>query len=151
MNESESKAASIIYNPVVRVSILIIVLLIAIILFLVGSVNSSSNRAIKPLVATTTPAALRIDSEAERVDFADLEADPLQFRNQRIEVSGLFTHITLPDCLPYSGPQTKWGLINGTLQMNALGYENIIRTLPNQIDMRCSGDLAFLCWTSGMW
>lgn len=138
LNESENQAESLLFNNKFRWGIVGIALLIGL-FFILASRNPSTARLLKPFVATSTPNTLRIDSEPIPVEFAELEDNPLQFRNQRIEVSGAFSHITLPNCRVYSGPRTEWGLINDTLQMNAVGFEKVVRPLPNQLEMRVQG------------
>lgn len=105
--------------------------------------RNNSARPIKPLVPTQTPSALQSEYAPISLEFADLGEDPVQFRDQRIQITGRFSKIELPSCRPYSGPQIEWGLVHDSLQMNAVGYEQIVRGLPDNTEMTVEGVWTF--------
>lgn len=139
MTETDNDIASL-QNRTSLTGLLIGAAVLITLIFLVSFVfNRSSNRPIKPIISTGTPGALLTNYAPESVSFFDLETDPTQYLNQRIRVTGRFTHIEQPLCQPYSGPRIKWGIIDDTLQMNALGYESVVKSLPNNIEMTLEG------------
>lgn len=120
------------------VALLIVFLLV---LFQVGF--GRGERPIKPFVPTVTAFAPQGMVEPVTLDFFELGDDPEKYLNQRIRVSGRFSKVALPECEQFSGPMIRWGLINDTLQMNAVGYEEIVRTLPDNIEMTVEGIWTF--------
>ncbi|MEM7335358.1 MAG: hypothetical protein AAF490_24990 [Chloroflexota bacterium] len=122
---------------------IVIIGVVAIFAFLFFRGLGNNNRLIKPFVPTQTPSALLVEYAPIALEFADLGEDPLQFSGQRVQITGRFSQIELPDCRPYSGPQIEWGLIHDALQMNAIGYESIVRSIPANTEMTVEGVWTF--------
>lgn len=121
-----------------RLAIIIILALIALVL-LVLLWPRSTERPLKPFVPTSTPATLGQNDTPPLVTFAELQEAPTQFWDQRIRVSGRFLYTGVPECQPYSGIPIAWGLVNDNLQMNAHGFESVVRYLPNDTEMTVEG------------
>lgn len=130
-------------NKLPWLALLVLFIGAIIVIFLIISGVFNQNRPIKPLVPTATAGVLLAEYAPITVNFFDLGDDPVQYRNQRIRVTGRFSRIALPDCQPYAGPVVEWGLINDTLQMNAVGYENIVRGLRDNTEMTVEGIWTF--------
>ena len=122
---------------------ILIISVIALFAFLFFSRLGSTNRLIKPFEPTQTPSALQVEYAPIAIEFADLGEDPLLYRDQRVQITGRFSKIELPNCVPFSGPQIEWGLIHDALQMNAIGYERIVRSLPENTQMTVEGVWTF--------
>lgn len=112
-----------------RLMISAVCLFIAVLLvlfFLLGP----RTRPLKPLRTSETADPLPISSEANFVTFTDLNGSPVDYLNQFIRVSGSFNPLPLPECLPHSGPDIRWSLIADELQLDAIGFETIVREVP---------------------
>ena len=96
-----------------------------ILLFLLGN----GRRPLKP-IRLSPAAALLVSNEASFITFPDLNADPTAYLDQFIRVSGQYTPQLPPTCLPHNGPDIRWALINNELQLDAVGFETILRELP---------------------
>lgn len=98
-----------------------------------------AGRALYPLLASPTAPSQVIENETLLVNFEELNADPARFRNQSIQVSGDYTPIDLPACKPLAGPRIEWSLVADQLQLNATGFENILRLVEPGLTMTVSG------------
>ncbi len=98
-----------------------------------------SSRPLKPFRATSTPGAVNVNSQPIIVTFEQLNADPVSFRDQRIRITGQYTPLPEPDCFSFSGPDIRWGLISGDLQLNAIGFEEILALVPNGATLTVEG------------
>ncbi len=101
--------------------------------------SSSPLRLLKPTIATETPNSANNDGQSIQVSFTDLQAMPRTYHNLRIQVTGDYTQIALPDCLSFSGPPVRWGLIGDSLQMNGIGLESILRLVPSGTTLTVEG------------
>lgn len=114
-----------------------IILLLAIVL--PPLLAQSNNRLLKPLRPTTTPGALVIEGEPLLVAFIDVNEDPFSYLNQRIRVTGEYTPLPPPDCTPFSGRRIRWALVAENLQMNAVGFEPVLRLLRPETTLTVEG------------
>jgi hypothetical protein len=92
----------------------------------------------QPPSPTTTPAT-QLNDQPLLVTFSELNANPQNFQNQRIRVNGSLNKLPPPPCLPFMGPIIRWALTSDNLQMNALGYETLIRLAPAGLPMTVEG------------
>ncbi|GAB4271455.1 MAG: hypothetical protein Kow0080_16890 [Candidatus Promineifilaceae bacterium] len=92
----------------------------------------------QPPGPTTIPAA-QLNDQPLLVTFSELNANPQNFQNQRIRVNGSLNKLPPPSCLPFMGPIIRWALASDNLQMNALGYETLIRLAPAGLPMTVEG------------
>ena len=106
--------------------LLFIILLLAFIL--PGGVN---NRGLKPFRPSPTPGETDVSGEPAVVTFTELNDAPVTYRNQRIRVTGDYQALPPPDCRPYSGPIFDWALVAEDLQLNASGFESLLRYVPD--------------------
>lgn len=117
----------------------------AVVLVLVGlgllafSLGSSPERPLYPTLPTFTLPAGTVDYEATEIGFADLNADPAAYQGRRIQVTGVYTPVEAPECLDYVGPSIRWSLVAEELQLNATGFENVLRLVDEGIDMTVTG------------
>lgn len=91
---------------------------------------SHRQRPLKPLRTTETGQLLLISNEVNLVTFPELNAAPESYLNRFIRVSGSYTPQPPLTCLPHNGPDIRWALINDELQLDAIGFEEILRQLP---------------------
>ncbi|WP_374687264.1 hypothetical protein [Promineifilum sp.] len=120
-------------------AVLAIVLLLGGLAVVALTLASPGNRGLFPNLPTFTPLAAEITSEAELIGFAELNADPAAFRDRRIQVSGVYTPVEVPDCRPFAGPVVRWSLVDEELQLNAIGFENVLPLLDDGTEMTIAG------------
>ncbi|HEX6384301.1 MAG TPA: hypothetical protein VF177_06500, partial [Anaerolineae bacterium] len=99
----------------------------------------ANHRPLKPLRPTPTPGSLVIGGEPILVTFPELSENPFTYLNQRIRVSGDYTPLPRPDCIPYSGPKIRWALVADNLQLNAIGFEPILRLVEPETALTVEG------------
>ena len=118
---------------------IILLALILLILALAASCGSRDNgRGLKPYRFTRTPAS-GVSGEVVVLSFAELNGAPDTYQNQRIRVTGDKVTIPEKDCRLYTGPAFTWGLIAEDLQLYALGYEEVLKRLPDGLTMTVEG------------
>ncbi len=112
---------------------------LTLIALLIVRARPDNNRAMKP--ARPTPARVQfvIDAQPLLVTFDELNSDPNNFVGQRLRVNGDFTPLDVPSCLHRSGPVFYWALVSGSFQLDALGYEAIVRLIPEGTPMTIEG------------
>lgn len=120
-------------------AVLAILLLLGGLALVAFTLADPGDRDLFPNLPTFTPLAGEITSEAELIGFADLNADPAVFRDRRIQVSGVYTPVKVPDCRPFTGPVVRWSLVDEELQLNAIGFENILSLLSEGTEMTIAG------------
>ena len=114
--------------------------LILLILALAASCGSRDNgRGLKPYRSTRTPASSEGSGDVVVLSFAELNSAPDTYQNQRIRVTGDKVTIPEKECRLYSGPSFTWGLIAEDLQLYALGYEEVLKRLPDGLTMTVEG------------
>lgn len=106
---------------------------------LLVSITRGNHRPLKPIRPTATPADTHFDGEAVLVTFDELNNNPDTFRNRRIRVSGNYTPLTPPTCVPHNGPVVRWALVSDNLQLDALGFESVVRMVPADIPFVVEG------------
>lgn len=132
--EMQSSGAHI---PVVTIAaILLVIIGLA---FLAYSLSSKDEKPMYPLLPTATNIASTMDYTPAILGFPELNADPTIYRGLRIQVSGAFTPIDAADCLDYSGPNILWSLVAEDLQLNAIGFENLLTFLSPGTEMTVLG------------
>lgn len=100
------------------------------VLLVVLFLANNSNRPLQPVRTLATAELVLISSEANFVTFPELDANPTAYLNQFIRVSGTYNPLRPPTCQPYNGPSIHWSLISEGLQLDATGYEAILREVP---------------------
>jgi hypothetical protein len=80
---------------------------------------------LKPLAPTATAGGF-LSSQPQIVSFSELQANPEAYQGRLVRVTGVYYTIPLPDCSPYSGPESKWALISENLRLDAIGFENLL-------------------------
>lgn len=103
------------------------------------SLSGGNNRPLYPILPTFTLPPGTADYQAHEVGFAELNDDPAAFQNQRLQVSGSYTRMPAPECLDHSGPAIRWSLVADDLQLNAVGFENLLRLVEEGIEMTVVG------------
>ncbi len=115
-----------------------VLLLVGVVLVVAALVNRTA-RPLYPNLPTFTPLASAVESEPAVLTFAELNADPDAYRDRRIQVAGDFASVAPPDCVPYAGPGIRWSLVAEELQLNAVGFENVLRLLEEGTPMTVTG------------
>lgn len=108
---------------------IVFVIILLLLLFLAFSNWWGKQGAFKPLIASATPIGLVNDAPIG-ITFADLDANPLAYRNKLVRVSGNYTRLSPIVCAPHKGPRPQWGLIAEGFQMEIIGIEEIIPLAP---------------------
>lgn len=103
------------------------------------SLSGGNNRPLYPILPTFTLPPGTADYQAHEVGFAELNGDPAAFQNQRLQVSGTYTRMPAPECPDHSGPSIRWSLVADDLQLNAVGFENLLRLVEEGIEMTIVG------------
>ncbi|MCA9998170.1 MAG: hypothetical protein KDE56_20555 [Anaerolineales bacterium] len=107
------------------------ILAVAVLGYLFLSSQTAAQRPLKPPRNTATPNVIAISSQPVIVTFAQLNEDPFALINRAIRVTGSYTPLDLPRCDgSYSGPHIVWALIAEELQLDAHGFEQIMRLVP---------------------
>jgi hypothetical protein len=118
---------------------LLILAFVVILLAFVWPRAENSRRGLKPFRPSSTPGGFVVESEASVVTFPELNANPNAYRNQRLRVTGDYVALTPPDCRPYSGPLFYWSLVTEELQLNATGFEALLRNVPANTTLTVEG------------
>jgi len=114
------------------------ILLLAVLYFL--SRCSNQTRPLKPLRPTATPAAMvAVRGQPVPVGFTELNEDPAAVRDQRIRVSGFYTRLAAAECARPKGPNIRWALIADDLQLDALGFEQVLRLVAPGTSLTVEG------------
>jgi hypothetical protein len=106
---------------------------------LLFSVARGDERGLKPFRPSPTPGALIINGQPLLPTFPELNEEPLSFRNKRIRVMGAYKPLPLPECSFYSGPNSRWALVAEELQLNAIGFEPVLRLVPPGVSLTVEG------------
>lgn len=126
------------YNRII-IGIVSVIAIIALVFFFVRLFSGENNNALFPQLPSPTPNVEIGVPQAILVNFADLNNDPYAYVDQLIEVSGAYTPQVVPDCVRYSGPLIRWALIADGLQLDAVGYERIVKLLAPGTPMTVRG------------
>jgi hypothetical protein len=122
------------------VPVIVVLGLILLILAIAASCSGRNNdRGLKPFRPSRTPFDSNANGEVVVLSFTELNETPDTYRNQRIRVTGDKVAIQPQDCRVYTGPVFTWGLIGEDLQLNALGYGEVVKRLPDGLTMTVEG------------
>lgn len=117
----------------------------AVVIVLVGlsllalSLSGGNNRPLYPNLPTLTPITGTIAAEPLIIGFAELNTDPSAYQGQRLQVSGVYTPVEPSECFDFSGPAIRWSLVAEELQLNAMGFENLLRLILDGTEMTVTG------------
>lgn len=114
-------------------------LLLAGLVLVVSALVNRDGRPLYPNLPTFTPPAATLTGELAVLTFAELNADPDAYRDRRIQVAGDFASVPPPTCTPHAGPSIRWSLVAEELQLNAVGFENVLRLLGEGTPMTVTG------------
>ena len=114
-------------------------LLLAGVVLVVAALVNRSTRPLYPNLPTFPPQAGTRAGEPAVRTFTELNADPDAYRDRRIQVAGDFASVAPPTCVPYAGPGIRWSLVAEELQLNAIGFENVLRLLDEGTPMTVTG------------
>ena len=114
-------------------------LLLAGLVLVVSALVNRNGRPLYPNLPTFTPPAATLTGELAVLTFAELNADPDAYRDRRIQVAGDFASVPPPTCTPHAGPSIRWSLVAEELQLNAVGFENVLRLLEEGTPMTVTG------------
>ena len=114
-------------------------LLLAGLVLVVSALVNRNGRPLYPNLPTFTPPAATLTGELAVLTFAELNADPDAYRDRRIQVAGDFASVPPPTCTPHAGPSIRWSLVAEELQLNAVGFENVLRLLAEGTPMTVTG------------
>jgi hypothetical protein len=119
-------------------------LLVALLILIIGglailSSTQTGNRPLYPALPTLTPVSQELAQEAKVLDFTELNADPAAYRDQLIRVTGAYTPVPAPECQPWAGVPIRWSLVAEGLQLNATGFESILRFIDPGTELSVAG------------
>ncbi|MFQ5401534.1 MAG: hypothetical protein ACE5E7_18290 [Anaerolineae bacterium] len=108
------------------------VLLLVVVATLLGPklLSGNTERPLKPLRPSPTPAQLGIDGQPTAVTFAQLDADPFSYQGKRIRVTGDYSPVAAEECLAAKGPVVRWSLLAEGLRLDAVGLEGVLTLVP---------------------
>jgi hypothetical protein len=123
------------------IGVVVAVLATALLLLLALSLTSAARggRPLFPNFPSPTPPERLISLQVETVAFDTLNSDPAAYLNQLIEVTGDYTPLEVPDCRPLAGPALQWSLVAQSLQLNAVGFERVLRLVEPGTTMTVEG------------
>jgi hypothetical protein len=122
------------------VPVIVVLGLILFILAVAASCGSRDNRrGLKPFRSTRVPIGNDASGAVAILSFSELNNAPDVYKNQRIRVTGDKMTILPQSCRLYTGPVFVWGLISEDLQLHALGYEAVVKRLPDGLTMTVEG------------
>jgi hypothetical protein len=101
--------------------------------------GQDSEHQLMPTLPSPTPPTHGPQQEPETVTFTELNDNPLAYFNRRILVTGDYLPVDKADCLNIVGPDKRWSLTADDLQLDALGFERIVRLLPVGTTMTVQG------------
>ena len=101
--------------------------------------SQAKQSSLFPSLPSPTPPAHIVSSVAQSVTFTELNDNPAAYLNKVIQATGEFTPLDSPDCRPFAGPIIEWSLVGDSLQLNAKGYEKILRLAEPGLQMTVVG------------
>ncbi|MDX1416775.1 MAG: hypothetical protein R3293_21415 [Candidatus Promineifilaceae bacterium] len=110
------------------IAVPIVVLVIGVLIWSV--LGQRDSMQLLPVLPEPTTFFSQDDRAPVTVSFTELNDDPVAYLNQVIVVSGSYLPVEHTNCLRYSGPDIRWSLTAENLQLDAIGYERIVRLLP---------------------
>ncbi len=103
------------------------------------SLSSRDQRPLYPILATATLPGGTPDFEPAEIGFSELNSDPEVFLGRRLQVTGAYSPVETPDCPNYNGPPIRWSLVAEELQLNAIGFEALLRLVEPGTEMTVVG------------
>jgi hypothetical protein len=101
--------------------------------------GQDAEQQLLPMLPSPTPPTYAPLQEPETVTFTELNDNPLAYLNRSILVKGDYLPLEKVDCLNIVGPHMRWSLTADNLQLDALGFERIVRLLPVGTTMTVQG------------
>jgi hypothetical protein len=102
--------------------------------------GANSRGAFKPIPGpTATSVPVRTNLEPFAISFTDLQAAPDDHLFRRLQVSGDFTRLNPPPCLLHRGPKVSHALVSDGLRLDLVGFERILRLVPDGTPMTLVG------------
>lgn len=115
------------------------ILSLAALVLIIPSFTRAGNRTLYPILPTMTPLPQLIESNTTELTFAELNSDPAAYRDQRLQVSGVYTPLPAVNCRPQAGVPISWSLVAEGLQLNAVGFESILQLVPPGTELTVVG------------
>lgn len=116
---------------------------ITIFVFALGSLLIFSSLGVDhdlmPMLPSPTAPTHEPQKELETVAFTDLNDSPLAFLNRSIIVTGDYLPAETTDCVSIVGPDMRWSLTADNLQLDASGFERIVRLVSVGTTMTVQG------------
>jgi hypothetical protein len=103
------------------------------------SLSGGGERPLLPILPTFTPLSATAATVPLEVGFAELNAEPAAYLGQRLRVSGTYTPLAAPECPRPTGPALRWSLVAEELQLNARGFESVLRLVEADTRLTVSG------------
>lgn len=122
-------------------AIILVAIAVAVVLLAVVG-QTSGTRGLLPALTSPTPIPMLGEGNSLTpvpVTFGELNADPVAFLNMPIQVTGGFMELDSPACPRYSGPNPQWALVAEELQLDAKGYDRVVRILEPGTEMSVQG------------
>ncbi|MBK8987305.1 MAG: hypothetical protein IPM39_14720 [Chloroflexi bacterium] len=117
--------------------LLALLLLILVLAFVLPGAGEA--QGLKPFRPTRVSGELTVVGDAALVSFTDLNAAPEAYRDQRLRVTGDYQRLTPLMCRPHNGPLFQWSLVAEALQLNAIGFESLLRNMPDGLSLTVEG------------
>ena len=120
-------------------------LVVVIVLIVVGAgslwliFGQDAKHQLMPMLPSPTPPTYGSQLEPETVTFTELNDNPKAYFNQSILVTGDYLPVDKANCFNIVGPDKRWSLTADNLQLDALGFERIVRLLPVGTTMTVQG------------
>lgn len=100
--------------------------------------ENRANSLYPPLPAFTASSGTT-DYQVHQINFNELNDNPAQFQNQRLQTTGVYTPLPAPGCMNYSGPNIRWSLVADELLLNAVGFEDLLKLVNPGIELTVVG------------
>jgi hypothetical protein len=97
-----------------------------------------------PAGLTATPPG-ELVRRAVPLTFVQLNADPVAYQDQYIQIQGAYLELPVPDCNPYRGPAFVWSLadlatdVTQRLRVDVQGFEDVIHLVPEGTPITVEG------------
>lgn len=129
-------------NPrfVIGAGILATIAVAVVLMAVVGQTTGATG--LLPVLTSPTPIPNQNEGgspSAVPVTFSELNADPVAYLNMPIQVTGGYLKLDLPACPRYSGPSPQWAVVAEELQLDAKGFDRVVRILEPGTEMTIQG------------
>ncbi|MCI0397379.1 MAG: hypothetical protein L0332_24750 [Chloroflexi bacterium] len=95
---------------------------------------------LKPIRPTATPGG-EVSGQPQLITFGELQENTFAFQDRLVRVTGAFTLLPIPACLPYGGPPLRWALIAENLRLDIRGFEPYLDLIAAGSTMTVDGVL----------